>query len=60
MIDEKGCRLYTEMMYLINDEENTISKEVKDAMKEFDKHMNSLNHTQGMLYSRNGEVLMEC
>jgi hypothetical protein len=60
MIDPQGTRLYSKMMCLIGVEENSISKEVEDAMKAFDKYMNVLNKTTGMLYSKNGEVLMEC
>lgn len=60
MIDDMGRRFYSEMMCLIEVDENAISKEVEDAMRAFDKYMNRLNRTQGMLYSKNGEVLMEC
>jgi hypothetical protein len=60
MIDKKGDRLYFQMIEAIRAEENSISKEAKDAMDAFDKYMNRLNGTTGMLYSKNGEVLMEC
>jgi hypothetical protein len=60
MIDDKGHRLYSEMMCLIGVEEDRVSKEVEEAMGAFDGYMNRLNRTTGMLYSRDGEVLMEC
>jgi hypothetical protein len=41
-------------------DENSVSKEVETAMAAFDTHMNRLNETTGMLYSKHGEVLMEC
>jgi hypothetical protein len=60
MIDQQGKRLYSEMMFLIWRDENSVSKEVKNAMAAFDIHMNRLNKTTRMLYTKNGEVLMEC
>jgi hypothetical protein len=48
------------MMCLIGVEENRVSKEVEDAMADYDKYMNALNETHGMLYGKHGEVLMEC
>lgn len=60
MIDAKGTRLYSEMMCLIGVEENRVSKEVEDAMADYDKYMNALNGTHGMLYGKHGEVLMKC
>jgi hypothetical protein len=60
MIDQQGKRLYSEMMCLIWGDENSVSKEVETAMAAFDTHMNRLNKTTRMLYTKNGEVLMEC
>lgn len=60
MIDAKGEELYKEMMELICKKDNVLTETQKYAMAAFDRHMNRLNKTTGMFYSKNGEVLMEC
>jgi hypothetical protein len=60
MIDQQGKQLYSKMMCVIWVDENSVAKEVETAMAAFDTHMNRLNKTTGMLYTKNGEVLMEC
>jgi hypothetical protein len=60
MINEEGERLYAQMMEAIRIDEDVVSNAVNSAMNLFDGYMNSLNKTKGMLYSRNGEVLMKC
>lgn len=46
-------------MCLITAEENHIATAVKAAMDAYDKHMNVLNGTTGILYSKNGDPLMK-
>lgn len=58
MIDEEGKRLYTQMMEAIRIDEDVVSNAVNNEMNLFDGYMNSLNKTTGILYSRDGEVLM--
>jgi len=60
MIDERGRALHAIIAILIELEEERFSDPLSEAMKQFDTYMNKLNGTEGVLYDKHGEVLMEC
>lgn len=60
MIDSRGRALHALIAILIELEEECISDPLSEAMDRFDKYMNHLNNTEGIIYNKNGEVMMKC
>lgn len=57
MIDEEGKELYNRLLEAIAEEADIVTQPVAKAMDAFDNHMNILNETRGMQYTKMGDVL---
>ena len=59
MIDKKGRSLHAIIAILIELEEERFSDSLSEATENFDTYMNRINKTEGYLYDKDGNVLME-
>jgi hypothetical protein len=59
MIDKRGKALYAIITFLIELEEERFSDPLSEAMDKFNNYMSRLNGTEGILYNKHGDVLME-
>lgn len=60
MIDVVGRRMYAKIIEVMEEEADVISPPLSQAMDVFDEHMNRVNNTKGVMYDKNGGVLMRC
>jgi len=59
MIDTRGRTLHAIIAILIEIEEERFSDPLSEAMENFDTYMNRINQTEGFLYDKDGNVLVE-